>query len=372
MIAFLTVCYIAVLWLLIKLKVLKPTLFWKLSPIAWSLFLFVVLFIPMQFSAPYGPVTVYGYVIEIVPRVTGRVVEVPVTANVPVKKGDVLFRIDPGPYQADLDRAKAALADAEQKVPQLKAAVKAGEATLAKAKAQEAFAQIAYDTASKLVAAEALQKVRMDQATADRDSATAAVKEAEAALERAKLAYGSEIGGINTTVALRKAELEKAQINLRECTVYAPADGVVVQLALKPGFVVVQAPVRQAMAFVPKEELVPVVLIGQNYLRHVMSGQKVEIASRMYPGTIFNATVDKVIRATGQGQVMPTGQLMVANPRQPEAPIAVRLKMDEDSKQLPLIVGARGTAAIYTSTLTVTHIIRRVMLRMDTWLSYIF
>ncbi len=372
MIIFLTICYIGVLWLLIRFNVLKPTLLVKLSPVVWVLFLLVALFIPMQFSAPSGPVTVYGYVIEIVPRVTGRVIEVPVSANVPVKKGDVLLKIDPEPYQVEVDRLKAAVAEAEQSVPQLKEAVAGAEGTLAKAKAQEKLARIAYDKTTRLVSKEALQEVRKDKAIADLDSATAAVKEATASLEKAKLAYGSEIGGVNTTVALRKGELKKAKINLRETVVYAPADGFVVQLALRPGAVVVAAPLRQAMPFVSSEALAPLVLIGQNYLRYVKPGQKAEFASRLYPGRILKATVESVIRATGQGQMVPTGQVMVADPRQPEAPIAVRLKMDEDSKQFPLILGTRGTAAIYTQKATMTHVIQKVMIRMETWLNYLF
>jgi multidrug resistance efflux pump len=371
MIVFLTVCYIGLLWMLVKVNVLKWTLPVKLSPIAWVFLLLVVLFIPMQFSAPSGPVTVYGYVIEIVPRVSGRVIEVPIKANVPIKKGDVLFKIDPEPYQAEVDRLEAAMAEAEQNVPQLKAAVTAAEGTLEKAQAQKILAQIAYDKSERLVAVEALQAVRKDKATADLDSAKAMVKEAEASLERAKLAYGSEIEGVNTTVALRKAQLAKALIDLRETTVYAPADGVVVQLTLRPGFVVVKAPLRQAMAFIASETLVPMVLIGQNYLRFVRSGQNVELVSRLYPGKVLKATVEEVVRANGQGQIVPSGQLVTFDPRAPEVPFAVRLKMNEDPKEYPLILGSRGTGAVYTKKAEVTHIIRKVMLRMDTWLNYI-
>jgi multidrug resistance efflux pump len=333
--------------------------------------LFVALFIPMQFSAPYGPVTVFGYVIEIVPRAAGRVIEVPVSANKPVKKGDVLFKIDPKPYQADVDRAKAALAEAEQKVPQLKAAVDKAKATLDKAKSKKKLAEIAYEKTSSLVTADALRKVQMDKATADLNSAVAMVQEAEAALEQATLAYESEIGGTNTTVALRKAELEKAEINLRECTVYAPTDGFIVQLSLRPGFVVVKAPIRQAMPFIPKETVAPAVMINQNYLRYVKPGQNVELASRLYPGKILKATVESVLKANGQGQVAPTGKLLVANPNEPEAPFFVRLKMDEDAERFPLLLGSKGTAALYTEKGRMTHIIRKVMMRMDTWLNYI-
>jgi len=77
MIVFLTLCYVGVLFLLLKLKVIKLTLWWKISPVVWMLLLFVVLFIPMQWGAPSGAITQYQTVVEIVPNVSGEVIEVP-------------------------------------------------------------------------------------------------------------------------------------------------------------------------------------------------------------------------------------------------------------------------------------------------------
>ena len=56
MIVFLTLCYCALLALLLKLGIVKWTLWWKISPLVWMLLLFIVLFIPMQWGAPAGPV----------------------------------------------------------------------------------------------------------------------------------------------------------------------------------------------------------------------------------------------------------------------------------------------------------------------------
>jgi multidrug resistance efflux pump len=57
------------------------------------------------------------------PNVKGRVVEVPVHTNTPLKEGDVLFRIDPKPYEYVVAQKQAALAEAEQNVKQLKASL---------------------------------------------------------------------------------------------------------------------------------------------------------------------------------------------------------------------------------------------------------
>ena len=74
MIVFLTLCYVAVLALLVKLKIVRLTLWWKLSPLAWVVLLLIVLIIPMQWGAPAGSVIVYQRVVEIVPDVSGTVI----------------------------------------------------------------------------------------------------------------------------------------------------------------------------------------------------------------------------------------------------------------------------------------------------------
>ena len=84
----------------------------------------LTLLILMNVYQPYSDdVLVYQPVARIGARVAGRVVEITVQANRPLQEGDVLFRIDDVPYQADVDRLKAALAEAEQHIPVLKAAV---------------------------------------------------------------------------------------------------------------------------------------------------------------------------------------------------------------------------------------------------------
>ncbi len=71
MIVFLTVCYIAVLAILIKLKVVPLNTFTKISPVIFNVLLFVGLFIPMQFGAPSGPVIAGRHVVQIVPLSEG-------------------------------------------------------------------------------------------------------------------------------------------------------------------------------------------------------------------------------------------------------------------------------------------------------------
>ena len=138
MIFFLVLCYVALLATLVKLKIIKLTIGWKISPLIFLAFCFVTLIFPLQWGSPSGTVNVYRYVVEVVPNVSGEVLEVPAKPLEPMNKGDVLFQIDPRQYQSEVARLEAALKQAQQTAQMLpadlvsaKAAVAQSEATIA-------------------------------------------------------------------------------------------------------------------------------------------------------------------------------------------------------------------------------------------------
>lgn len=316
MIVFLTLCYVGVLALLIKLKVIKLTLWWKISPVVWMVVLFCVLFIPMQWGAPAGAVTQYQTVIEIIPNVGGQVIDVPVKPLEPIKKGNVLFRIDPETYQAAVDQLKAQLDLAKIRLAQSK----------------------------ELAAAEAGSVYEVERYAAD--------------------------------VKALSAQLRTARWNLTETTVKAPADGYIMGLTLRPGQRVSNMPVRGWMAFVDTGQSALVAGINQNMLRHVRVGQKAEVVFKLFPGKTFPATVTGVGYVSPQGQLPPSGILPQApTAQQLPLPYGVILSVDKEvlaqlpNQQMP--GGSVGTVGIYTDSVIATHIIRKVMLRMETWLNYI-
>src|SRR5215813_9843243 len=111
--------YLVILFILVKTKIVPFNLFWKVSPAIVLLLLLVGLFIPMGWGAPQGPAMVVRNSVQIVPSVAGEVVDVPVIANTPVKEGDVLFRIDPVPYEATVKALEAQLKLAEQRLGEM-------------------------------------------------------------------------------------------------------------------------------------------------------------------------------------------------------------------------------------------------------------
>ena len=99
--------YVAVLFLLVWLNVIRFNAFWKTSPLIVLLLLNLGLFIPMGWGAPQGPALVARNSVSIIPNVAGEVIEVLADANALLKSGDVLFRIDPTPYDSQVKAIEA-------------------------------------------------------------------------------------------------------------------------------------------------------------------------------------------------------------------------------------------------------------------------
>ena len=99
--------YLVILFLLVKLNIVRFNLFWKVSPAIVFLLLLIGLFAPMGWGAPQGSAVVARNSVAIVPDVAGEVTDVPVVANTPLKAGDILFKIDPTPYDAQVKAIQA-------------------------------------------------------------------------------------------------------------------------------------------------------------------------------------------------------------------------------------------------------------------------
>ena len=111
---------------------------WTLPTAALGgLFLIGFILLVMNYNHPFSAnARIYFATTPIMPNVKGRVIDVPVRANAMLKQGDILFRIDPNPYQFEVDKRRAALSEAEQNVAQLKAGFKCAQATVDEATAQ--------------------------------------------------------------------------------------------------------------------------------------------------------------------------------------------------------------------------------------------
>lgn len=327
----------------------------------------------MNYNHPFTTnARIYFSTTPIIPSVRGRVEEVPVEANKPLKAGDVLFRIDPRPYQYVVDQKKAALAEAEQNVKQLKASLDQATAAAERANAQLRLAQQEYDRQAELFGKKVVAQATLDTAERNLDASKQTYNGAKADEERARLAYTSNIGGVNTTVARLTAELADAQYDLDQTVTRAPREGFVTQVSVRPGIYVVPIPLQPVMVFVNtgKEDKEFAAAFQQNSLQRVKIGDEAEAAFDAVPGRVFKGKVSAVIDAISTGQLSATGRL-IDPPTAPGRALAI-IDIEEDLSGYQIPLGAAAQVAIYTEHWEHLSLLRKILLRMRSWENFVF
>lgn len=270
----------------------------------------------MNYNHPFSEVSrTYFVTTPIVPPVSGVVVEVPVQPNQMLEKGDVLFKIDPVPYENRVKSLQAQLHSAKLDLDRAKQLLGRG-----------AIAQRDYDQARALV----------DRLTPD---------------------------------------LANAEYDLSRTTVTAPSRGYVVQLVARPGLMAVKMPLRPLVVFVPQESHYIVGWFRQNSLLRLVPGDEAEVTYDGLPGQVFKGVVKQVMPVMGEGQVQASGNLITLSG--PAIPGRIPVVIDiTDPAFEPYVEkvpgGAFGQAAVYSKHFHHVAIMRKILLRMASWMNYLF
>jgi multidrug resistance efflux pump len=351
----LLIIYSVIVWLVFfKFKLLPWNITSQVIVVTIPIIMLTVLILFMNICAPSSSdVRAQIYVIPIVPRVTGQVTEVPIEPNRPIKRGDVLFKIDPVPFDAAEKAAQATLQGAKDQLNN--AANKKASLTpridLAK-KRVEQFTQLAATGAGK--------RADLEQAQSDLGNLQSEFLAADATESQAR-----------AQISKSEADLINAKFDLEGTTYLAPANGRVANLALRPGVRATQFATMPVMSFIEEDNPWLLAFFRQNELRYVEAGDEAEIYMMQYPGRIIKCVVDSILWATAQGQMPISGNLQNTLPiAAPEQRIAVRLVLAPKDRQLFLAAGARGGGAIYTEHGKMIHIVRKVFLRVSAKLDW--
>jgi multidrug resistance efflux pump len=323
------------------------------------------------FAPSTSDVRVLKYVVNIVPQVRGRVIEVPVEPNRLVKKGEVLFRIDPTPYQLQVKALEAQLANAQGGAGQRNEELKAAVARTSGVRAKLELARQRVEQNRDLVATGAGDRFALEQAQTNAKELEAELASAIANEGQVRARLGATVDNDQAEVAQIRAQLENARWELSQTTVYAPSDGYAINVQLRPGSMTAAFPVTPAMTFVETQYQI-IGLFAQNELHQVAPGNDAEFTLNVHPGRIFKAKVDSIVWAQGQGQSPISTQL----PQTGMAPLPpnrfpVKLTIDPRDADVFLPAGAVGAGAIYTDEMKAIHILRMVFLRVTAKLDYL-
>ena len=270
----------------------------------------------MNYNHPYSEVArTYFVSVPVVPVVTGLVIDVPVKGNEPLEKGDVLFRIEPAPFEYRVKSIQAQLVSAK----------------------------------------------------ADRARITELIKR--------NFGTQRELDVVIARADDLQAQLDNAQYELDNTTVRAPSKGFVTHVSLRPGIMATKFPLRPTMVFIPQEGHYFAAWMRQNSLLRLAVGDEAEVAFDGIPGRVFEGRVKSVISVIGEGQIQPSGTLISFTGSPPAGRVPVTIEItDPDyaqySNQMP--GGAYGQAAIYSQHFHHIAMMRKILLRMAAWMNYIF
>lgn len=286
--------------------------------------------------------------------ISGRVIGVSVRDNQNVKAGEVLFTIDPAPYQIALDQANAALAAAKVNVEQLRVAYGTAQAKLTAAQATLDIRQHEYDRKQSL----ATQGITADAALDDVKIALQAAQTNVSLAQQELASTSAALGGdpnIKTedhpAVRTAMAALDNAQRNLKNTTVIAPADGTVSQVAnLNVGQFVstgttIASLVETGRTWVQAN-------FKETQLTGFVPGMPAEITVDAYPGVKFEGKVASIGAATGSEFSLIPAQNATGNWVKVVQRIPVRIELTDAGDKVALRTGMSAGVTVDTGKTT--------------------
>ena len=352
-------------------------------PIVGLTLLILVLNIVAPSSAD---VRVINYVVAINSRVNGIVVEVPIEPNRHIQRGQVLFKLDPRPYEIEIQGLRAKVDSLDAQLLGANATTRGYSEQLRNARgsrdaigAQLRLARERENQTRELAASGAGSEYDYQQAQANvanlqaqLDAATASERQViEKLAAKNDAGDQDEIANVKAQIAQAESALADAEWRLDQTVYRAPANGTVIALSLRPGAMAVPLPITPSMTFVEDEQWIMAIFM-QNEVRKIKPGQEAEIALKQYPGRIIKCKVDSIMWATAAGQ-LPIGTMNTGGGVAPVPPnsLAVRLLPDAKDRELFMASGAQGMGAVYTDSGAAIHILRKIILRVGAKLDWL-
>lgn len=240
----------------------------------------------------------YADTIAVVPQVSGRIVTLAVTDNQVVHKGDLLFQIDPRPFETELQKARAALTQLDAQIPLTQRTVDAQAYNAAAARSSvdraSAAAQQAEDTLRRMEPLVGKGYVSVEDLDRARTSAKSAEAELAAARSQALQAHAA-ISSVDALVAQRAvvlAEIAAAQLNLEYATVHAPFDGRVVSLTTTTGQYA--SPAKPVFTLIDTRHWYVLANFRETELDRIREGTPAAVYLLSKPAIHFRGVVDSI------------------------------------------------------------------------------
>ena len=362
--------YIVALWLIFsRFKLVRWGWLSGTVSVLVGVFILATFLALFNYLTPSGRVTVTGRVVEVTPNVTGQIVAIPVKPNVLVKANDVLFQIDPAPFQYKVSQLQASLAAAKQQVEILKSNYEQAMANVSGLTTQVAFNKQRNADIQKLAAEGANTQFQAQDNQNQYETALAQLNAAKAAQQSAKLAMDSEIGGVNTTVAQLQAQLDNANWELSQTTIRAPADGYVTLVTVTVGDRALQF--HSAMSFIVEKEITLIGMFSQNGFQTIKEGTAVDIVFDNAPGRIYHAKITAIAKGVGQGQVAVSGTLARTNALGGATVFPAEMSIPDEMSRESLRLGMSGSATAFADNAGIIGLLASILVWISSYTAYL-
>jgi membrane fusion protein (multidrug efflux system) len=287
--------------------------------------------------------------VAISPDVDGRVIAVEAAENQFVRQGDVLFRLDPEPFQIALDLAEAKMLAVRNDIEASRAEFRQVEAEIGEASERVAFYAHQAERQRELQERGIATEVRLEEAEVE----LMAAQQRMTALQEKLRTVLAKLGGDPASAAelhplYRQAEAEHgmAALDLHDAVVRAPVDGLVSRMRLQPGEWLEEG--EPAFSMINPATTWIEANLKETQLEHVDIGQQVEIEVDAYPGGLWTGRIASISPATGAEFALIPPQNATGNWVKVVQRLPVRIAVEPRAEQPPLRAGMTVTVSIDT------------------------
>ena len=367
--------YVACAWSIFKIFKI-PANKWTVPTAALGgIFIVCGLILLMNYNHPYTFKAQKAVIsIPVVPQVTGVVTEVTDKKNTLIKKGEVLFKLNPGRYQARVDRLKADIVTAQHKEQVLVAQLDEMQANTQRAKATrdklaKDYQRYAQGSQAKV---NPFSERDIDAARQNYLAQDALVKGSVAEQTQIQSQLDSMVNGEQSQVASLRAQLAEAKYNLEQTIVRAPSNGYVTQVLIRPGTYAAALPLRPVMVFIPEQKRQIVAQFRQNSLLRLKPGDEAEVVFNALPGQVFSGKLTSILPVVPGGSYQAQGALqsLTVVPGTDGVLATIELAPNADVDALP--DGIYAHVAVYSDHFAHVSVMRKVLLRMTSWMHYLY
>ena len=321
-----------------------------------------------SYLTPSGRVTVTGRVVEVTPNVTGRIVAIPVKPNVPVKKDDLLFQIDPAPFQYKVMQLQASLAAAKQQTEILKSNYEQATANVTGLTAQVACNRKRLADIQTLASDDANSQFQAQDKQDQYETVSAQLGSAKAAQQSARLALDPRTAASTRWSRSSRHNLIAPHGNCHRLPFAHPPT------AMSPFSRCRSVIARCRRARQCRLSLSEITLVGMfshNGFQVIKEGAPVDIVFDNVPGRIYHAKIIAIPRGVGQGQIAVSGTLARTNTIGGATVYPAVISIPDGMSRDSLRLGMSGSATAFADNAGVIGLLASILVWISSYTAYL-